>query len=257
MKKSISILVIFIGLILFGCASPRPDTVMQVSTIDALIAGNYDGHMTCSKLLEYGDFGLGTFQGLDGEMIVLEGKIYQVKADGRVYTPTLDTSSPFASLCSFRPEKNVKIEKGCDLKTLEIILEKEAPKKNLFCALRLDGEFKLMETRSVPDQKKPYPLLSEITKTLPKFKMKNVKGTIVGFRCPPFVKGLNVPGLHLHFLSDDKTQGGHILSFETINAKCSIDNLNQFYMVLPEDDKDFGNTDLLKDRSMDLKKIEN
>lgn len=239
-----------------GCSAKKYDTVMQVSTIDSLIVGNYDGYMPCSELLENGDFGLGTFHGLDGEMIVLEGKVYQVKADGNVYTPDLNTSSPFASLCSFQPEKTIAVKNGTDFKAIENIIDTAAPNKNLFCAVRIDGEFSSMETRSVPAQKKPYPPLSEIAKTQPKFKMSNIKGTIVGFRCPSFVKGINVPGYHLHFLSEDRTKGGHILSFETKNAECKIDICNAFYMVLPKDDDAFGNTDLTKNRISDLQKIE-
>ena len=243
-------------IILSGCSTSRPDTIMQVSTIDSLIAGNYDGHMSCGELLKNGDFGLGTFQGLDGEMVVLDGKIYQIKADGNVYSPDLNTGSPFASVCSFKPEKTVSIENKTDFKAMEDIIDMASPNKNLFCAIRIDGDFNFMETRSVPAQKKTYSPLSEITKNQPRFKMRNISGTIVGFRCPSFVKGLNVPGYHLHFLSKDRTNGGHILSFETENAECKIDVCNVFHMVLPKDDDVFGGTDLTKNRSADLQKIE-
>lgn len=256
MKKITVFCLFFLCIVFSGCSTTRHDTIIQVSTIDSLIAGNYDGYMSCRELLGNGDFGLGTFHELDGEMVILEGKAYQIKADGNIYSPDLNTLSPFASLCSFQPEKTILIEKGKDFKAIENIIDMAAPNKNLFCAIRIDGDFSFMETRSVPAQKKPYHPLSEITKNQPKFKMRNIKGTIVGFRCPAFVKGLNVPGYHLHFLSEDKTKGGHILSFETENAECKIDICNGFYMILPKDDDEFGSTDLTKNRSSDLQKIE-
>ncbi len=113
-----------------------------------------------------------------------------------------------------------------------------------------------MKTRSVPAQKKPYPPLSQVTKNQPEFNYKNVSGIIVGFRCPPYVKGINVPGYHLHFISDDFTKGGHILDFKIKSGKCEIDLCDKFFLILPKDVTDFENVDLSKDRSEELMDVE-
>lgn len=256
MKYAHGLIVIVFCIVTSGCATGPRDQVFQTSTIDALLAGVYDGNMSCSELLEHGNFGLGTFNTLDGEMIVLDGTVYQIKADGKVYTPSRSTESPFATVCSFAAEDTEPVVPGSDYQAVEKLVDAMAPNKNLFCAVRIDGAFKAMKTRSVPAQKKPYPPLKDVTPNQPEFEMTDVKGTIVGFRCPAYVKGINVPGYHLHFLTADRTQGGHILAFTVERADCSVDVLNRYALVLPTGDESFANTDLSTDRSTDLNKIE-
>jgi acetolactate decarboxylase len=113
-----------------------------------------------------------------------------------------------------------------------------------------------MRTRSVPSQSKPYPPLQQVTQNQPEFAMQDVAGTIVGFRSPAYVKGINVPGYHLHFLSDDRSRGGHILNFEVAAARCQVDPLHRFLLRLPESDTGFAETDLARDRSRELQDVE-
>jgi acetolactate decarboxylase len=113
-----------------------------------------------------------------------------------------------------------------------------------------------MHTRSVPAQSKPYPTLKTVADNQPEFYMKDIEGTIVGFRCPQYVAGINIPGYHLHFLSSDKTKGGHILDFEVISASCKIDMLDRYTLTLPSKAKGFAGTDLSIDRSKELKAVE-
>jgi acetolactate decarboxylase len=243
-------------LILSGCTTPVRNTACQTSTIDALLAGVYDGDMTCRQLLEHGNLGIGTFDGLDGEMVVVDGEVFQVKSDGKVYRPDLSTGTPFATVCQFDADESVTIIPGTDYEGFQKQLDELAPNQNLFYAIRISGKFKAIKTRSVPGQKKPYPPLREVTAHQPEFSMKNISGTVVGFRCPPYVKGINVPGYHLHFLSSDRTQGGHILSFEVDQAECKIDEINHYYLMLPADKGGFGETDLSKDRTKELNEVE-
>ena len=238
-----------------GFASAQ-DTVMQVSTIDALVAGLYDGTMPCSQLLQYGDVGIGTFDRLEGEMIVLDDIVYQVKADGRVYTPGPGMKTPFASVCRFGADDTITLKNGMDFKELEEAIDTSISNKNLFYAVKITGTFSYMKTRSVPAQDKPYPPLAAVTKNQSVFEMQDVSGTIVGFRCPTYVQGINVPGYHLHFISDDRTRGGHILDLETSTGICSVDRCNQFFLVLPTEGEAFKQVDLSKDRSKELYQIE-
>lgn len=256
MTKRLCCLVIGLCLLLSGCVTSQRDIVFQTSTIDALLAGVYDGDLTCRRLLKHGDFGIGTFDGLDGEMVLLEGRMYQVKADGGVYDPDLSVKTPFATVCHFNPDIAFPIETGSDYATIEKLINEHASNQNIFYAIKISGQFKSMRTRSVPRQNKPYPPLTEVTVHQPEFDMENMAGTIVGFRCPVYVRGINVPGYHLHFINRDRTEGGHILSFEIINGTCEIDFLHQYFLRLPENTPGFAETDLLKDRSKELKKVE-
>ncbi len=240
---------------LAGCAGTSRDTLYQVSTIDALLAGTYDGDVSLNALRRHGDFGIGTYDNLDGEMILLDGTFHQVKADGKVYAPDLRGETPFAGVCSFRPEKSFGWTERVDMAGLQRRIDREAPNPNLFCAIRVDGRFKTMRTRSVPPQQRPFPPLKEIAASQPTFDMADVAGTIVGFRCPAFVAGVNVPGYHLHFLSRNRSQGGHILAFELETGTAQVDVLDRFTMQLPETE-DFAAVDLAQDRQQDLHGVE-
>jgi len=147
-----------------GCVSQTGNTLSQVSTIDALLAGVYDGEITLKQLVEMGDTGIGTFDYLDGEMLVLDGKVYQIKADGKVYTPPMDTTTPFAAVINFQAERRLVLDKDIDYPTLKKILNKAAPRRNLFYAFKIKGFFRTIKTRSVPRQKKPFPPLTEVVK---------------------------------------------------------------------------------------------
>jgi acetolactate decarboxylase len=240
-----------------GCGTVVPtDTVTQISTLDAILAGAYDGQITCRELISHGDLGIGTFDDLDGEMVLVDGEMYQVKADGKVYSPSLETESPFAVVVKFEPRIKVKLNGPLNFQQFVELMDKEVPATNLFFAARVSGRFESMRTRSVPPQKKPYPPLAEVTKNQPEFDLKDVSGTIVGFRCPAYVKGINMPGYHLHFLSDDLDSGGHVLDFVLDKGMAEIDLCSRFLMILPEGDSDFAGLDLGVDRSEDLEKAE-
>jgi acetolactate decarboxylase len=238
-----------------GCAGPAQHTVFQTSTIDALLAGVYDGDLTLRELRRHGDFGIGTYDNLDGEMVLLEGEFHQIKADGRVYSPDLDGETPFAAVCRFRGGRPLAVPGGLDMAAVEAWIDEQAPNPNLFYAIRIDGHFKTMRTRSVPAQERPYPPLKDVAATQPVFDRDNIPGTIVGFRCPPFVAGVNVPGYHLHFISQDRSFGGHILAFETLTGQAQVLELDRFAMKLPRTE-DFAGVDLARDRQQELKGVE-
>jgi acetolactate decarboxylase len=241
--------------LLAGCATTPRDTAHQHSTIDALLAGVYDGSLTLAELSTHGNFGIGTFDRLDGEMLMMDKHIYQIKSDGKVYTPPLTLTTPFATVCRFNPEQEFDIKPGTDFEALKEQIAKVSGNPNLFYAIRIEGRFKTMHTRSVPAQSKPYPDLKTVAENQPEFHMQDVEGVIVGFKCPAYVEGINVPGCHLHFLSSDKAKGGHILDFEVISGRCEIDTLTRYTLTLPTD-SDFAGTDLSLDRSHELKSVE-
>lgn len=238
-----------------GCAHPSLNTLYQVSTIDALLAGTYDGDMTLADLRKQGDFGIGTYDDLDGEMVLLDGVFYQVKASGKVTAPDPRGETPFAAVCFFQPEKTLAVPPGSDMAAVETWLDREVPPRNRFCAIRIDGTFKTLRTRSVPPQERPFPPLKEVAASQPTFDLENVTGTIVGFRCPPYVEGLNVPGYHMHFLSQDGAKGGHILGFELVTGTARVDELDRFVLQLPGTE-DFATVDLARDRQQDLHGVE-
>ncbi len=231
--------------------------ITQIATIDSLLAGVYDGETTLAELRRYGDFGIGTFQALDGEMAVLDGVFYQIKADGKVYRPDLQTPTPFASVFPFPDDAHsVTIDTKMDYESLCKIIDTCVPNPNVPVAVWMQGRFTEVRTRSVPSQVKPYPPLTEVTKNQPEFELGTVEGDVVGFRLPPYVRGINVPGYHLHFLSRDRNQGGHLLRLNMESGWIRTAESHRFQVILPQNVADFSNVDLSRDRSEELEKVE-
>ena len=249
-------------LLLAGCKTPepqqsvvQPNVLVQVSVIDALLQGIYDGVYPVGRLLEHGDLGIGTFHGLDGEMVVLNDTVFQVLSSGKVNRPALDMTTPFASVVAFRPDTVFQL-KDVTFDSLKNGADSFFRSKNLFNAIHLKGVFRTIRTRSVPAQSKPYKSLVEVTAHQPEFEFETVRGDVVGFYCPDFVKGVNVPGLHLHFLTADRTGGGHILKFELLEGTLEVDELFDFRLILPHTG-DFLGGEFKTDRSLELKQAEN
>jgi acetolactate decarboxylase len=208
-------------------------TLFQTSTIDALLDGNYDGDVSFAELGAQGDFGLGTFDALDGEMIGLDGAFYQVKSDGRAYEVDKRMKTPFAVVTFFEPEEIRPINTPMDYSTLRTCLDEAAGDRATCHAVRVEGFFSYVKTRSVPRQKKPYPPLVEAVKHQPTFKFHDSRGSLVGFRFPDYVQGLNVSGYHFHFITEDRSAGGHLLECRIACGEIQVDHESDLRLELP------------------------
>jgi len=232
------------------------EVIVQISTIDAILSGVYDGVIDYGTLKGYGDFGIGTFEALDGEMIAFDGRYYQIKADGVARRVDDSMLTPFASVTFFDADFKATLTSDTTYEQLQDYFNETLPSDNLFYAIRIDGTFSYMKTRSVPGQQKPYSPLVEVTKNQPIFEFDNVEGTIAGFRCPEFVEGVNASGYHLHFLTKDRTAGGHILDFIASEATITVDYSSSFYMILPGEGSDFYDIALDEDKQEELEEAE-
>ncbi len=246
-----------LALLLTGqCAAEDDnDVLFQISTIDALMQGVFDGFYSFDDLMTHGDFGIGTFDSLDGEMVALDGDYYQVKADGVAYPVQENMTAPFATVTRFEVDQTVPVQNAGNLTELSSQIDRYLPSRNVFYALRIDGTFPYVKTRSVPSQEKPFPCLADAVKNQSVFNFTNVTGSVVGLWAPDFVKGLNVPGYHLHFITEDRKAGGHILEIQVANATVQVDITPGFAMELPTSG-DFYSVDLSGDLQEELEKIE-
>lgn len=221
-----------------GCVARQgKNTLYQTATIDSLSAGALDGGVDIAELARRGDMGLGTVDGLDGEMVVAGGVFYRVAADGSVHGIAPATRSPFAMVVFFAADRSVAIPDGASMAQATEALEAALPTKNIYYAVRLTGTFRQLKVRSVPGQTRPYPPLAKVIAEQSVFDLENVTGTMVGFRCPKNVGGLNVPGWHLHFISDPdaagKRVGGHVLAARTGKVSAEVADLRRVEMVFP------------------------
>jgi acetolactate decarboxylase len=219
------------------------DILFQRGTIHSLIKGVFDGSLTLRELKTHGDLGIGTYNGLDGEMVLLNGSFYRVKNDGFAYPAPPAAKTPFACVTFFTPDKTVIPENPLNYPDLKKFIDNILPSRNIPYAIRITGSFTYVKTRSVPHQTKPYPLLTEIVKKQPVFEMNNISGTLVGFRLPADFKGLNVPGYHLHFIDTEYSRGGHLLNCTTSKVRIELDETSDMLLSLPKDAA-FLSTDL-------------
>ncbi|MFC1691060.1 acetolactate decarboxylase [Nanoarchaeota archaeon] len=231
------------------------DSVFQVSTINALLEGIYDGDITLQELNTKGNMGIGTYDALDGEMILIDNVFYKVRSDGTVQTPELTEKTPFAAVTFFEVDLEVLLEGSVNFSVLEENIDEELPTTNIPYAILITGNFSYVKTRAPPKQDKPYPPLAEALKDQPIFEFNDQPGTIVGFRLPEYVNGINVPGYHLHFITEDRTSGGHILEFTINDPVVNIDYSSGFEIELAGLEN-YGDLDLSEDKSEELEAVE-
>lgn len=235
----------------------RQAALHQVGVIDALLAGDYRGGASIGDIRRLGDLGLGTFDGLDGEMVLLDGVARQVASDGVARRVPDTLTTPFAQVVRFAPDMRCVLPAGADLKAVEARLDQVIGDDNCFAAARVDATFASLTARSVPRQTPPYRPLAEVAKSQSVFPFQNVRGTVIGLRCPAFARGLAVPGWHWHFLTDDRKRGGHVLALvlgSAAHPEASVMRLRRLSLALPE--AGLAGFDLTRDRARELKSVE-
>jgi acetolactate decarboxylase len=219
------------------------------------MAGLYDGNASCSDVIKPGtSIGLGTFDHLDGEMIVTDGKVYAARQSGKVEQLT-ECSTPFATVASFGPDVKTDHLKSLDLAQIESTVDARIPSLNTPVLIKVHGDFAAVTLRVAPRQERPYPKLTEAVKKQPIFDRARVAGTMVGFRMPSYVSGINVPGYHFHFISDDHTFAGHVFSLKLIKGTVNIEAARGLELGVPTDHA-FTHTNLAPVSDADVTKVE-
>ncbi|HEY2056063.1 MAG TPA: acetolactate decarboxylase [Solirubrobacterales bacterium] len=215
-------------------AERAPHVLFQASTIGALLDGSFDGDLTFAELAERGDLGLGTLNALDGEMIALDGEFLRADVDGNVTPVGPEDRTPFAVVTRFEPTVEGEIAVGLDHEVVLAALDELAPEGESSFAVRLDGRFARVRARSVPRQQPPYRPLAEVVADQHVFELTDVEGTMVGFRFPAFVEGIEVAGYHLHFVDTARRRGGHVLgSLSAGPLRARIDPAGDLHVELP------------------------
>jgi acetolactate decarboxylase len=207
--------------------------LFQASTIGALLDGAYEGDLRFAELAEHGDLGLGTLNGLDGEMIAIDGRFYRADLDGAVGEVGADARTPFAVVTRFEPAIDGRIDGPLEHAGLLARLDEMIPVGAASCAIRLDGRFETVRARSVPRQSPPYRPLTEVVAEQHVFELTDVEGTMLGFRFPDYVEGIEVSGYHLHFISADRRRGGHVLGSRSNGLRARLDPSSELHVELP------------------------
>jgi acetolactate decarboxylase len=214
-------------------AEHDPHVLFQASTIGALLEGAYDGDLSFAELAEHGDLGLGTLNGLDGEMIALDGAFYRADVDGEVNPIAAEAKTPFAVVTRFEPTIDERLDGPLAHERLLERIDALVPAGSSSCAVRLDGRFELVRARSVPAQSPPYRPLTEVVGGQHVFELEDVVGTMLGFRFPAYVEGIEVAGFHLHFIDEGRRRGGHVLDSRSDGLRVRIDPSDDLHIELP------------------------
>ena len=235
------------------------ETMYQVATLQSLMVGNYDGFIQMDDLCQHGDIGIGTFSCANGEMIVLDGHVYQALWDGSVKEVEESETTPFANVTFFDCDIVADIQPVKTLSDLTSQLDSLVlfHGRNFIYALRMEVKADSATVRSELPQEKPYRPLAE---TLPakqrEFTYNHIDGTVVALYFPSFFSGQNATGWHFHFLSDDKSKGGHLLKLSmSTPVQASFDITSHFGLYLPEETS-FCQRDLSDNMTGEIRKVE-
>jgi acetolactate decarboxylase len=207
--------------------------LFQTSTVQALLAGAFDGDVTLREVLEHGDLGLGTLDGLDGELIVLDGRAWKANLDGTLTLPELSATTPYAVVVPFSPGHRVALRGPFEHFELERHLRHRVKAAGRPTAVRIDGRFAAIAVRSVPKQDPPYPPLADVIAKQHVSELAEVSGTLVGFCFPDPLDGIEMVGWHLHFVTDDRSRGGHVLSYTMLEGSAQLDDATLLHVELP------------------------
>ena len=234
------------------------ETITQVALLQSLLQGDYYGSVSIGELKEHGDIGIGTFDGLNGELIMVDGVLYCATGDGTVEIPDDSETIPFANVTFFDADETQAVEDVASFRDLAALLDARVAElgANRFYFVRIDGTFSKMNVRSEYAQEEPYKPLVEVLETDQTFfDYEDVEGTVVALYCPDYMKELNNAGWHMHFVSEDGKKGGHVLDLAIGKADISLDGTDSFEMALPHEDF-FNGIDFTKDRSEEVRKAE-
>jgi acetolactate decarboxylase len=231
-------------------------TLYQVSTAGALVEGVYQGAVSVGMVREHGDFGLGTFEDLDGEMVVLDGHVFRVSSSGDVHEVPDDSTTPFAVVTRFGDPAGQVLDAVDDLVALTAALDAMRESANVFFAVRVDGRFDAVHVRAACRTAPGVPL-AVATEQQVEFELTGVDGTMVGFWSPPYASGVEVAGYHLHFLTDDRRAGGHVLDCRghELRVRVRVQEESDVHLALP-DTAAFRAADLTRDPTADLDRAE-
>lgn len=230
------------------------ETLFQTSTINALVEGVYRGDLTVGELKEHGDFGLGTFNDLDGEMVVLDGQVYQLRSDGTAHGVEDGIKTPFATVTVWNQDIFSQSQDVLTYDQLQNHLSTLLPSENMFYAIRIEGTFKQIKTRTVSRQTEPTRLIDAAAQATI-YTFNDIRGTLVGFWVPLYMQTVNVPGFHFHFLSGDRSVGGHLLDCLTDQITIALDETPFTQIALPNTPA-FRSVDLSKDTRHELEAAE-
>ncbi|MBE6015207.1 MAG: acetolactate decarboxylase [Lachnospiraceae bacterium] len=231
----------------------------QVSTLQALALGYSKAVITVGELLQEGDTGLGTFEDVNGEMILMDGRCFRADQDGNVSEVSPETGVPFAAVADLQGKQCFKLTDMPDIEAIRTELTRKIEENfglNSMHVVRIDGVFEKVDARSEAPYKSHHVTLKEMLgKTQKAFIFENIRGSLVGVYFPDYMDGINMPGWHLHFLSEDRLKGGHVFDVSLKEGQVKVDKITEISINLPKAAA-FDTYSLKQDMQEEIKSVE-
>ena len=226
----------------------KPDKFFHYSIWHAFVNKVFDADLKVSTLKANGDIGLGSFDLLDGEMVMVDGIPYRIREDGEVSVGQDDDEIVYANAAFFDEDGSIDMAAAVDYDKFRAVINQDLPSLNLFYAFKAHGTFSTLKLGGLHKQEKPFDDgLDVLIPNRPIFEGEQITGTMIGFFCPQFIGDINAAGYHFHFISDDLKMGGHVMEFETAEAlQVKYDEMNNYHFFLP-DNEDYRNVSLEKE----------
>ena len=238
-----------LSLMVLRAGRAMPNTIYQVSTGNALIAGLFEGAVDFKALAKKGDFGLGSVKGMDGELIAIDGDFYRIAPDGRMNIIPPEQTTPYAIVTHYKPQMTFMLHHIASMKDLVDKINQHLPNRNQPYAIHIEGKYHSLELRAVRGAKPPYPAFMDLVAKQAIFNLKDVQGDGVGFFYPAYLAKVNTPGYHIHFITTDRKTGGHILNLTGDALKVSLMPINDLQIHFPSTTAFHKNQDLNKDNT--------
>jgi len=254
-KTTLLLLVLLLSTVMISAQGGK--VITQASTVNAVLKGMYDGTITFGDLKQYGDFGIGYFDKMGGEALALDGIFYRIKSDGLTEVIKDSDKTPFFTITSFTANTDNFTNRKFDYDGLKEYLLNMMPRKKSFYAIKATGVFDNIEARTFLRQAKPYPGIDQVIDTQTEIKYTNTEGTLIGFYTPEYLEGIGVPGFHFHYISLDKSRGGHVRSLNVNKITIEFIELPLLQIIFPKN-TEYQDADLEMTKSMkkDLQKLE-
>jgi acetolactate decarboxylase len=234
----------------------KPASLFQYGIADAFVNGIYEGQLLVGELKKHGNFGVGAPNLIDGELTMMDGKVYQTNAKGETFEAPDTLKSPLVFVSAFKADTVRTLTDVVNIHTLFDRIEQLLPDKNRIYAIRITGNFAAMKTRAFsPVIQKPFKPLSQLLDQQHVFNFEPANGAMIGFYMPGYLSGINIVGLHFHYLSTDFKHGGHVLEVKSAQVTVEIAEIDSYHLSVPNT-LDFKKYNFNRGNSQDLNVIE-
>jgi acetolactate decarboxylase len=230
--------------------------LFHVGLANTLLGGMYDGFYSVDQLKIKGNFGIGAPHRLDGELLILDGRVWQTTHADTTFEADGSVMVPYAAVHHFNPVESIQLNGSFSRDQLYAVLDSLLAPTNGMYGVKVSAIFTAITTRAFPAVTDiPAPALASIMDRQVLFNHREIEGALVGYKLPPFMAGMNFPGYHFHFLSDDQRRGGHMVDFTATNVTVEYDRIHRFEVQLPGSPA-FDAFDFSPDRSTEARTIQ-